>query len=76
MTTPAAAPTEAAVKPSDADMIESMFRALGCLVPGAVKGHPADREAETLAMLSHYGAADSDLGVIRTWLAGRQEASQ
>jgi hypothetical protein len=61
--------------PADADMIEAMFRALGCLVPGAIQGDHANREADTIAQLAHYGAADADLGVISAWLATRQEAS-
>jgi len=72
MTTPAPA-AAAATAPSDADMIEAMFRALGCLVPGAVQGDHANREADTLAQLAHYGAADTDLTVISAWLAARQE---
>lgn len=70
MTTPAAAPA-AAVKPGDADMIEAMFRAFGCLVPGAANWKFTPDQI--LEQLARNGAASTDLGIIRDWLTTRQE---
>jgi len=71
MTTPPA-PAPAAA-PSDADMIEATFRALGSLVPGAAQGNPDRRQADTITQLARYGAADTDLATITAWLTARQK---
>jgi hypothetical protein len=68
VTTPANPPAADAAPTTDA-MIGAMFRALAALAPGAVKGAPENREAETLTILAHHGAAEHDLAVIRSWLA-------
>jgi hypothetical protein len=74
MTTPAlapAAPATSAKTPTDADMIEAMFRGFARVIPGIAQGHPDNGAAEVLSLMEHYGAASTDLGVIRAWLAAR-----
>lgn len=70
MTTPATA-TAPATAPDNGAVLKAIFRALGVLAPGAVAGNPANRDAETLATLAHFGADPADLDVIRGWLATR-----
>ncbi len=74
MTTPApATPTAAPPKPSDADMIEAMFRALGTIIHGVDRRAPRGDHADILAHLRHNGADEPDLAVIDAWLTARGE---
>ena len=61
------ADNDSATTPSDADMIEAMFRALVCIMPGAA----LIAQRELFDQLRYRGAEDEDLAVISDWLIAR-----